>query len=227
MVQTLNGHCRPRIRAILDATRTPFTVTRFEGRAAIFRQGDACDSVMQIQTGLVRLAVTTPGGREAVCGVLRAGAFLGEDVLAGQAIRRQTAIAMTTVDILTIEKHHAIRLLRTELAIADELLEHLLTRHARLEADLCDQLLNSSERRLAHTLLVLAGADGQRACDVLPRMSQEVLAEMVGTTRSRVNTLLGKFRKLGWVERDGDVLRVRPSLQRAFHRDSGQERRAS
>ena len=223
----LNGHCPPRLRAILDATRTPFAVKRFEGRAAIFHQGDACDSIMQIQTGLVRLAVTTPGGREAVCGVLRAGAFLGEEVLAGQAIRRQTAIAMTAVEVLTIERNHAIRLLHTEPAITDELLEYLLERHARLEADLCDQLLNSSERRLAHTLLVLAGSDGQHPCDTLPRMSQEVIAEMVGTTRSRVNGLLGKFRKLGFIERDGHVLRVRPSLQRAFYRGSGRERRAS
>ena len=222
-----NGRCTPRLRAILDATRTPFAVTRFEGRAAIFHQGDACDSVMHIQAGLVRLAVTTPGGREAVCGVLGAGAFLGEEALSGQAFRRQTAIAMTAVDVLSIEKYQAIRLLRTEPAIAHELLEYLLGRHARLEADLCDQLLNSSEQRLARTLLGLAGCEGQHACDALPRMSQEVIAEMVGTTRSRVNSLLGKFRKLGFIERDGHVLRVRPSLERAFCRGSGRERRAS
>jgi hypothetical protein len=167
-VPALNGHC-PGLRAILDATGTPFAETRFKGRAAIFHQGDASDGIMQIQTGLVRLAVTTAGGREAVCGVLRAGAFLGEEILAGQAIRRQTAIAMTAVEVLTIERTHAVGCSTTNRR-SPRSCSIPLERHARLEADLCDQLLNCSERRLAHTLLVLAGADGSthamrcRAC---------------------------------------------------------------
>ena len=132
MSESLQPAC---LRTILDATRTPFAMKRFAPRVAIFHQGDDSDSLMHIETGLVRLAVTTPNGKEAICGVLSQGAFLGEEVLAGDPVRRQTAIAMTAVEALTIECSHAIRLLHSEPAIAEELLAYLLRRHARLEAD--------------------------------------------------------------------------------------------
>jgi CRP/FNR family transcriptional regulator, cyclic AMP receptor protein len=205
--------CPLNVRALLDSTGTPFTVARYPPRATLFLQGDACESVMYIERGRVWLAVTTPGGKEGICGVLAAGAFLGEEVLAGDAVRRQTATAMTATEVLVVPKAQMIQLLRTQRTIADRFIAHVVGRNTRLEAALSDQLLYSSERRLAHTLLVLAGCDERRPCRcLLPDVSQEIIAEMVGTTRSRVNRFMGKFKKLGFIEKAGGVIRVHPSL---------------
>ena len=201
------------VRSLLESTGTPFSSARYPRQAVLFRQGDACESVMYIEKGRVWLAVTTPGGKEAICGLLAAGAFLGEEVLGGYAARRQTATAMTETEVLVVAKADMSRLLRTQPAIADRFVEYIVARKARLESDLTDQLLYSSERRLAHTLLLLAGCD-VRQCSrcVLPDVSQEMIAEMVGTTRSRVNFFMGKFKKLGFIEEDGGVLQLNPSL---------------
>jgi CRP-like cAMP-binding protein len=201
------------VRALLESLGTPFTIARYRPREALFLQGDACESVMYIEKGRVWLAVTTPSGQEAICGLLAAGAFLGEEALGGDAVRRQTAIAMTETEVLAIAKAEMIRLLRTQRVIADRFLAHVLERNIRLETDLSDQLLYSSEQRLAHTLLVLAGCDERRRCRcVLPDVSQEIIAEMVGTTRSRVNRFMGKFKKLGFIDEAGGVVHVHPSL---------------
>ena len=214
-MQPPQDHRPFKLRLLLECARTPFTAATFGPRTSIFTQGDACDSVMHIEAGLVRLVVSAPSGKEAVCGLLGAGAFLGEDALGGQPFRRETATAMVATDVLVVAKALMIRLLRTEPAIADRFLAHVLQREARLEADLADQLLHSSEQRLARTLLVLAACGDRRGRRwALPDVSQELIAEMVGTTRSRVNVFMAKFRKLGFLEEDGDRLRVTPSLLR-------------
>lgn len=201
------------VHALLESTGTPFTVARYTPRATLFLQGDACESVMYIEKGRVWLAVTTPDGKRGICGVLAAGAFLGEAVLVGHAVRRQTATAMTATEVLVVPKAQMIWLLHSQPAIADRFIAHVVERNARLEADLSDQLLYSSEQRLAHALLVLASCDERRYCRcILPDVSQEIIAEIVGTTRSRVNLFMGKFKKLGFLEQEGGVFHVDPAL---------------
>ena len=210
------------VRALLEATQTTFSAAGYEPRAVIFLQGDPCDSVMHIEKGCVRLAVTARSGKEATCGLLGTGAFLGEEALGGQAVRRQTATAMTATEVLVVAKAQMIWLLRTQPAVADRFIAHILARNIRLEADLTDQLLNSSEQRLARTLLVLADCDERRPSRrVLPRVSQQIIAEMIGTTRSRVNAFMGKFKKLGFIEENGGVLLVTPSLLNVVHDGHG------
>jgi CRP-like cAMP-binding protein len=201
------------VRTLLESTGTPFSVAQYEKRGVIFRQGDACDRVLHIEQGRVRLAGTTSAGKEATCGLLETGAFLGEDALGGQAVRRLTATAITAAEVLVVEQAQMIRLLHTQPAVLDRFIAHILARSIRLEADLTDQLLNCCEHRLARTLLVLAGCDERRLRRrPLPDVSQAVIAEMVGTSRSRVNTLMGKFRKLGFIEAETGVFLVNPSL---------------
>ena len=206
------------VRARLESAETPFAVVGYRQRAAIFSQGDPCDSVMYIEKGRVQLGVSAPSGKEAICGLLEAGAFLGEEGLGGHAVHRHTATAMTATEVLVVAKAQMIRLLGTEQAISDRFIAHILARRTHLEADLSDQILYSSEQRLARTLLVLAGCDERRPCRcALPHVSQEIIAEMVGTTRSRVNLFMSKFKKLGFIEEDGGVLQVTPSLLRVVH----------
>lgn len=167
------------VRALLESRGTPFTIARYRPREALFLQGDACGSVMYIEKGRVWLAVTTPSGQEAICGLLAAGAFLGEKALGGDAVRRQTAIAMTETEVLVVPKAQMIQLLRTQRAIADRFIAH----------------------------------DERRPCRcVLPDVSQEIIAEMVGTSRSRVNLFMGRFKKLGFLDEGGGVVHVHPSL---------------
>jgi CRP-like cAMP-binding protein len=206
------------LRALLESTGTPFAVAAYGPRAVIFLQGNACEGVIQIEKGCVRLSVTARGGKEAICGLLGTGAFLGEEVLGGHAVRRQTATAITATEVLVVPKGQMIRLLRSHPAIADRLIAHIVARHTHLEADVADQILKSSEQRLARTLLVLAGCDERGPCRcVLPEVSQEIIAEMVGTTRSRVNLFMGKFKKLGFIEEDGGVIEVKSSLLHLVH----------
>jgi CRP-like cAMP-binding protein len=200
------------IRALLDSTGTPHTVAQYATGATLCRQGDPCESVLYLDKGRVWLAVTTASGKEAICGILADGAFLGDEALGGHTVRRQTVTAMAATRVLVIAKTDMMRLLETQPAVAERVIAHLLARTTRLEADLADQLLYSSEARLAHTLLVLAGRD-ERAkgrCK-LPHVSQEIIAEMVGTTRSRVNRFMSKFKKLGFVTDQGDGLYVLPA----------------
>jgi CRP/FNR family transcriptional regulator, cyclic AMP receptor protein len=172
----------------------------------IFTQGDPADTVLYIQYGSVKLSVVSQKGKEAVVGVLSPGDFFGEGALAGQPVRLATATAMTASRILVIPKRQMIRLLHQHHALSDRFIAHMLARNNRLEEDLVDHLFNASEKRLARTLLLLARygkPDGPRR--VLPKMSQEVLAEMVGTTRSRVNFFMNKFRKLGFIDYNGAI----------------------
>ena len=174
--------------------------------AAIYAQGDASDTVLYIQQGSVKLSVLSQAGKEAVVGVLGPGDFFGEGALAGQPVRLATATAMTASRILVVPKRQMIRLLHQQHALSDRFIAHMLARNTRLEEDLVDQLFNASEKRLARTLLLLARygkPDGPRRC--LPKISQEVLAEMVGTTRSRVNFFMNKFRKLGFIDYNGGL----------------------
>ena len=200
------------VRALLESTATPFTIADYGPRATIFRQGDPCDRVMHIERGRVWLAVTARSGKEAICGLFGTGAFLGEEALTGCGERRQTATAMTATQVLVVAKAHMIRLLRTQPGLMERFIAHLLSRNTRLENNLTEQLLYSSKQRLAHMLLVLADCDERRPhrC-ALPDLPQEIIAEMVGTTRSRVSAFMGEFKKLGFIEENSGVLHVNPA----------------
>ena len=206
------------VRALLESTATPFTIADYAPRAVIFRQGDPCDRVLHIETGRVWLAVTTRCGKEAISALLDPGAFLGEEALTEGGERRQSATAMTDTQVLIVAKAHMMRLLHTQPGLLDRFITHLLARNIRLEDNLTEQLLYSSEQRLAHLLLVLADYDGRRPRpSPLPNLPQEILAEMVGTTRSRVNAFMGKFKKLGFIEKRRGLLHVNPARLRDVH----------
>jgi CRP-like cAMP-binding protein len=167
---------------------------------------------MYVQSGGIQLSVLSHAGKEAIVATLRPGDFLGEGALAGHPVRLETARATTASTVLVVPKRQMIRLLHSQRAFSDRFIAHMLVRNARLEADLVDQLFNSSEKRLARTLLLLARyGKGDKPQRVLPKISQETLAEMVGTTRSRVNFFMNKFKGLGFIEYD-DGLKVNPSL---------------
>ena len=169
--------------------------------ARIFAQGDPATSVMFVEKGAVRLSVLSHAGKEAVIAVLDNGHFFGEGCLASQPRRMATATAMAPSTIIAVDKDDMVRQFHAQPAFADRFLAHMLTRYTRIEEDLIDQFFDSSEKRLARTLLLLARYGGRGASDrTLPRVSQETLAEMVGTTRSRVNFFMHKFRKLGFIE---------------------------
>jgi CRP/FNR family transcriptional regulator, cyclic AMP receptor protein len=179
----------------------------------IFSQGDPSESVIYLRSGEIRLSVLSRTGKEAIVGVRHPGDFLGEGALAGEPVRLTTAIATMATSVRVVPKPQMIRLLRTESALSDRFIAHMLARNVRLEADLIDQLFNVSEKRLARTLLLLARAgSGDNAHGVLPRISQGTLAEMVGTTRSRVNFFMRKFKRLGFINDDGG-LKINPSLE--------------
>ena len=191
----------------------------YKPAATIFAQGDPATSVMYVDKGAVRLSVLSHAGKEAVIALLDAGHFFGEGCLAGQSQRMATATAVTPCTILTVEKSEMVRRLHAEPAFADRFLTHMLTRNIRIEEDLIDQLFNSTEKRLARTLLLLARyGEPEASHRALPKLSQEVLAEMVGTTRSRVNFFMNKFRKLGFIDYNGD-LKINNSLLSVVLRD--------
>ena len=187
--------------------------------AAIFVQGAPATSVMYVERGAVRLSVLSHAGKEAVIAVLGAGHFFGEGCLVGQPQRMATATAMGLCTIVAVEKSEMMRQLHAQPAFADRFLTHMLTRNIRIEEDLIDQLFNSSEKRLARTLLLLARfGEPDVSHRTLPKVSQETLAEMVGTTRSRVNFFMNKFRKLGFIEYNGG-LKINNSLLSVVLRD--------
>ena len=191
----------------------------YEIGATIFAQGDPATSVMYVEQGTVRLSVLSHAGKEAVIAVLDAGHFFGEGSLVGQPHRMATASAMDACTIIVVEKPEMVRQLHSQPAFADRFLTHMLTRNIRIEEDLIDQLFNSSEKRLARTLLLLARyGEPEASHRALPRVSQETLAEMVGTTRSRVNFFMNKFRKLGFIEYNGG-LKINNSLLSVVLRD--------
>ena len=187
-------------------------VVEYRKSEKAYSQGDPATHVLYIQQGGVKLTVVNPVGKEAVVAVLGPGDFFGEGCLAGQTVRRETAAALTPATVLAIQKNEMIRMLHSERAFADRFITYMLERNGRIEEDLIDQLFNSSEKRLARTLLQLTRYGSQEEPQkMLPKVSQEMLAGMIGTTRSRVNFFMIKFRKLGFIEYDGG-LHINPSL---------------
>ena len=199
-------------QAFLDSAGVARKVTEFRKKEVIFSQGDPAQNVLYIQTGGVRLTVVNETGKEAVVAVLQPGDFFGEGCLAGQPLRIGTATAITATTILSIERKEMIRVLHAEHAFSDRFISYVILRNIRIEEDLVDQLFNSSEKRLARTLLLLARYGKEdKPHGVLPKVPQEMLAEMVGTTRPRVNFFMNKFRKLGFIKYNGG-LQVNTSL---------------
>lgn len=185
----------------------------------IFTQGEPADAVFYIQSGNVKIIVTSDQGKEAVVGILHPGAFFGEGCLIAQPARLAAAIALTACEVTCVEKAEMVSLLHSEPGFAELFMAHLLTRNGRIEADLVDQLFNSSEKRLARTLLLLAnfGKDGAPQ-PITAKVSQETLAAIVGTTRSRISFFMNKFRRLGFIEYNGH-LEVHSSLLTVLLRD--------
>lgn len=188
------------------------TVLTFPKRKMIYSQGDAADAVFYIQSGKVKLTVVSQQGKEAVIAILERGAFFGESCLAGQNVRPATVTTVENSSIVRIDKDVMIRLLHDEPTFAEFFMSVLLVHNIRIQEDLVDQLFNSSEKRLARVLLLLAHFGKESKPEtVIPKISQETLAEMIGTTRSRVSFFMNKFRKLGFVEYNGE-LHVHSSL---------------
>lgn len=191
------------------ATRRVATYPRGK---VVFSQGQPSDAVMYIQKGGIKISVLSRTGKEAVVAMLGPGDFFGEGALTGQSIRIGTATATTPTTVIVIEKDAMLRLLRDEPTFSERFISYMLARNLRVEADLVDHLFNSSEKRLARTLLLLARYSDQAGPERrIPKISQETLAEMVGTTRSRVNFFMNKFRDLGFIEYNGE-LKINTSL---------------
>jgi CRP/FNR family cyclic AMP-dependent transcriptional regulator len=196
----------------LDSTGVARRVVEFPKKATIFAQGDAAKHVMYIQLGGVKLSVVNETGKEAVVATLRPGDFFGEGCIAGQRLRMGSATSTAQTTVLVIDKDEMIRVLHTEHEFSDRFITYMLSRNIRVEEDLIDQLFNSTEKRLARTLLLLARyGKNDEPQSIIPKVSQETLAEMIGTTRSRVNLFMNKFKKLGFIHYEGG-LRVHNSL---------------
>src|ERR1700694_547218 len=197
----------------LDSAGLRRKVDKFRGKETVFAQGDPAKNVMYMQEGGVKLIVVNETGKEAVVAILGPGDFFGEGCLAGQSICMATATTIAPTTVLVIEKNEMIRVLHEEHEFSDLFIGYMLARNARVEEDLIDQLFNSSEKRLARTLLLLAryGAQGHPQ-NVLPKVSQGTLAEMIGTTRTRVNLFMNKFRKLGFIQYNSGEIHIHNSL---------------
>jgi CRP/FNR family cyclic AMP-dependent transcriptional regulator len=188
-------------QAFLDSAGLSRKIVEYPRGSVIFKQGDACDTVLYIQKGTVKLSVMSKSGREAVVAMLNAGEFFGEGCLAGQPVRMGSATATTDSTILRVDKDRMVGLLHKQRAMSDRFLTHMLARNIKIEEDLIDQLFNSTEKRLARTLLLLARyGKHDQPVRAVPLISQETLAEMVGTTRSRVNFFMKKFERLGFID---------------------------
>ena len=205
------------LTTFLDSAGIARKVTKYAHGAVIFSQGDPASDVFYIQKGSVKLAVLSRAGKEAVVGILGAGDFFGEGCLADQPRRMATAAAMAPTTLLVVEKPQMVRVLHDEPALADRFLVHMLARNIRIEEDLVDQLFNSSEKRLARALLLLARYGTNTEQLLLPKVSQETLAKIVGTTRSRVNFFMNKFRDLGFLQYDGAITVHRSLLTVVLH----------
>ena len=199
-------------QAFLDSAGVARRIVEYRNLQKIYSQGEPATSVMYLQKGGVKLSVVNEVGKEAVVAILRPGDFLGEGAMAGQSVRMGMATAITPTTLLVIEKNEMIRVLHAEHAFSDRFVSYMLSRNIRVEGDLIDQLFNSCEKRLARTLLLLARYGKQDQPEgLIPKVSQETLAEMIGTTRSRVNFFMNKFRKLGFIHYNGG-LQVHKSL---------------
>lgn len=200
------------VEEFLDSAGVTRRVVRLGRSSRVFAQGAPATSVFYIQSGQVKLSVVSAGGKEAVVAILGPGDFFGEGCLAGQTRRMGTATAIMATTVMRIGKEEMMRTLHDQPALSDRFISHMLARNIRIEEDLVDQLFNSSEKRLARTLLLLARyGDKVTTQRTLPKLSQETLAEMVGTTRSRINFFMNKFRKLGFIEYNGEI-KVNSSL---------------
>jgi CRP-like cAMP-binding protein len=199
------------LEAYLKSTGPARKVVQYRRGEVVFAQGDPGNDIGYLQKGAIKLSVLSRIGKEAVVAMLVPGDFFGEGALAGQSVRIGTATATVASSVLIIEKGAMIRLLHEEPAFSDRFITYMLTRNMRIEADLVDQLFNSSEKRLARTLLLLARYGETNPQRKLPKISQETLAEMIGATRSRVNFFMNKFRKLGLIEYNGG-LKINASL---------------
>ncbi|HEV3057017.1 MAG TPA: Crp/Fnr family transcriptional regulator [Vicinamibacterales bacterium] len=199
------------VEAYLASTGPARKVAKYRQGEVAFAQGDTAKDVRFVQKGAIKISVLSRIGKEAVVAMLAPGDFFGEGALAGQSVRIETATAIAPSSVLIIEKEAMVRLLHEEPLFADRFLSHMLARNMRIEADLVDQLFNSSEKRLARTLLLLARYGQTNPQRTLPKISQETLAEMIGATRARVNFFMNKFRKLGLIEYNGG-LKVNSSL---------------
>ena len=206
------------LRKFLESAGIKRTIAKYAKSAVIFAQGDPAGDVFYVQQGSIKLSVLSRTGKEAVVAMLGAGDFFGEGCLAGQQRRMATASALSASTVLVIEKNQMLEMIHSEPALAERFMTHMLARNIRIEEDLIDQLFNSSEKRLARVLLLLAryGKDDQPL--TLPKLSQETLAEIVGTTRSRVNFFMNKFRELGFIEYNGKI-KVNSSLLTVVLRD--------
>jgi CRP/FNR family transcriptional regulator, cyclic AMP receptor protein len=207
----LNKFDPKKFLSIIDGGRK---IEAFRKKQTIFAQGDSADAVFYVQEGKVKLAVVSKIGKEATIGILNEGAFFGEGCLTGQPLRLCSAIAMTDCSVMEIDKKSMVEVLHREQAFSDMFVAYLLAKNIRYEADLVDQLFNSSEKRLARILLLLAhfGKEGKPET-LIANISQETLAEMIGTTRSRVSFFMNRFRKLGFIDyHGGDELKVHSSL---------------
>jgi CRP-like cAMP-binding protein len=200
------------VPAFLDSAGVSRRIVRIKPQTSVFAQGAQANGIFYLQTGGVKLSVLSAAGKEAVVAMLGPGDFFGEGALAGQPVRMSTATAVEPSTLLRIPKREMVRLLHTHPKFSDRFIAHMLARNIRIEEDLVDQLFNSSERRLARMLLLLAryGQDDAPKRP-LPKLSQETLAEMVGTTRSRVNFFMNKFRRMGFIEYNGG-LKINASL---------------
>jgi CRP/FNR family transcriptional regulator, cyclic AMP receptor protein len=193
-------------QAFLNTAGITKKIVNYRPLAIVFSQGDPSDSVIYIQKGAVRLSVLSHAGKEAIVAMLGPGDFLGEGALAGQRVRMGTATAVSSSTVLVVPKKQMIQLLHDEAEFSNRFIAFMLSRNIRIEEDLVDQLFNSSEKRLARTLMLLARYGmADKPQGVLPKLSQEMLAEMIGTTRSRVNFFMNKFRKLGFIEYNGGL----------------------
>jgi CRP/FNR family cyclic AMP-dependent transcriptional regulator len=202
-------------QAFLDSAGVARKVGEYESKVAVFTQGDPATSVLYIQKGGIKVTVVNEAGKEAVVAILGPGDFLGEGCLAGQLLHVNTATTIAKSSILVIQKHEMIRALHAKRTLSEWFIKRVLSRNIQVEEDLIDQLFNSSEKRLARTLLLLAHYGKQDKPDkMVPDVSQEMLAEMIGTTRSRVNFFMNKFRKRGFIEYGGKLrgLRINKAL---------------
>ena len=199
-------------QVFLDTAGVARKVVEYRRGASIYSQGDTAETVMYIQKGGVKLSVVNGSGKEAVVAMFGPTDFFGEGCMAGQTLRMGTTTAATPTTLLVIQKTELLRVLHAEHELSDHFIAYMLKHNIRVEEDLIDQLFNSSEKRLARTLLLLARYGKQETPDgILPKVSQETLASMIGTTRSRVNFFMNKFRKLGFIEYNGKI-RVNKSL---------------
>lgn len=205
------------LHAFLDSAGIARTITTYARSAVVFSQGDPATDVFYLQQGSVKLSVLSRTGKEAVVAILGPGDFFGEGCLAGQPRRMATASALSASTVLVVEKPQMLEMLHKQPSLADRFLSHMLARNIRIEEDLIDQLFNPSEKRLARALLLLARYGKEDQPLRLPKLSQETLAEMVGTTRSRINFFMNKFRDLGFIEYNGDIKVNRSLLTVVLH----------